>query len=75
MKWVAVPISSRPGENGEVFKAGDVDGLRHALTSVLGDAKKTRTMGSKSIEIINRWGFREDIAGLRQALAAVTGSA
>lgn len=69
------PDLVKPGENGEVFKAGDVDGLRHALTSVLGDVKKTRAMGSKSLEIINRWGFREDIAGLRQALTAVTGSA
>ena len=69
------PDLVRAGENGEVFKAGGRGRSAPRPDVGSGRCEKTRTMGSKSLEIINRWGFREDIAGLRQALAAVTGSA
>jgi glycosyltransferase involved in cell wall biosynthesis len=68
------PDLVRRGENGDVFRAGDVEDLGRALASVLGDPRKTRAMGQKSIEIIRRWGFHEDITGLRQALRAVVGA-
>jgi hypothetical protein len=32
-------------------------------------------MGQKSRTLIDRWSFREDLAGLKQALAAVQGGA
>lgn len=64
----------KSGENGYVFKAGDTGDLRTALVSVLGNLKTTRAMGQKSLEIINHWSFREDIAGLRRALEATVGA-
>lgn len=69
------PDLVKSGENGYIFKAGNVSDLRNALASVLNDLEKTRGMGQKSLEIINRWGFREDIAGLRVALEAFAGAA
>ena len=65
------PDLVRPGENGAVFPAGDIAGLRQALLDLTGDPRKCRAMGRKSLQIINRWGFEEDLAGLNQALASV----
>lgn len=61
----------RPGESGAVFRMGDVGDLARALREVLGDRARTQAMGRRSLEIIARWSFAEDVAGLRQALAAV----
>jgi glycosyltransferase involved in cell wall biosynthesis len=69
------PDLVKPGENGYVFKAGDISDLHNALVSVLSNPEMTRDMGRKSLEIINRWGYREDIDGLRGALELVVGTA
>ena len=66
------PDLVRPGQNGYVFPAGDIAGLRQALVNLLGDPAKCRIMGQKSLEIIETWGLEEDVAGLNQALASVT---
>jgi glycosyltransferase involved in cell wall biosynthesis len=66
------PDLVRPGENGNVFPAGDIAGLRQALVNLLGDPGRCRAMGQKSLEIISTWGLEEDVAGLNQALAYVT---
>jgi glycosyltransferase involved in cell wall biosynthesis len=58
------------GNNGIVFRAGDVDALSQALISVLQDRRYV-DMGQRSLEIVSHWGFGEDIAGLRSALAGV----
>ena len=58
----------RDGENGLQFPAGDVDALADRLVRVLADSGRCRAMGEKSGAIIARWGFAEDIAGLRAAL-------
>jgi len=65
------PDLVRPGENGAVFPAGDIAGLRQALVDLTGDPQKCRAMGEKSLEIINTWGIEEDVTGLNQALAYV----
>lgn len=57
------------GVNGAIFPAGDVGGLTRALSFTLGN-QAYRDMGRKSIERITRWGFGEDVAGLRQAFGA-----
>jgi glycosyltransferase involved in cell wall biosynthesis len=59
------------GENGYIFKTGDIDGLRQALVNIVDDTQKCRAMGQKSLEIVEKWGIEEDIAGLKQALAFV----
>lgn len=61
----------KQGENGYVFKAGDVNELADALHKVLKDKNRCRAMGQRSLEIISQWGFEQDVAGLRQALDVV----
>lgn len=65
------PDLVKPGENGYVFKTGDIDGLRQALTDIVSDPQKCWAMGQKSLEIIDKWGIEEDVAGLKRALAFV----
>jgi glycosyltransferase involved in cell wall biosynthesis len=65
------PDLVKPGENGYVFKSGDIVGLRRALTDIVSNPRKCEAMGQKSLEIIDKWGFEEDVAGLKQALACV----
>lgn len=60
------------GENGRIFKAGDITGLSDALRDLLSDADLRQRMGRKSKTIIAGWSYNEDIAGLREALAAVS---
>lgn len=66
-----VPDLVRPGENGAVFRADDIDDLTRALREVLADPARLAAMGRRSLEIIGRWSFEEDVAGLRRALAAI----
>lgn len=61
----------KPGENGAVFRTDDVDDLTRVLRQMLTDPQHLAAMGRRSLEIIERWSFAEDIAGLRRALAAV----
>jgi glycosyltransferase involved in cell wall biosynthesis len=61
----------RNGENGFIFPAGDVGALADALARVLDDPASCRRMGARSLEAISRWGFDEDLIGLKAALDAV----
>lgn len=63
----------REGDNGYVYPVGDAEALAAALRRTLADPAVSRRMGARSREIIDGWGFREDIAGLKAALAAATG--
>jgi glycosyltransferase involved in cell wall biosynthesis len=64
----AAPDLCRPGENGAIFRSDDAGDLARALVEVLGDADRLAAYGRRSREIIDKWSFREDVAGLRQAL-------
>jgi glycosyltransferase involved in cell wall biosynthesis len=61
----------RPGENGAIFAVDDVGALARALKDCLASPERSATMGRRSLEIIETWGFREDIAGLKQAIAGI----
>jgi glycosyltransferase involved in cell wall biosynthesis len=60
------------GVEGCVFPAGDVEALTAALRRVLATPETAAMMGQRGLERIRRWGFEEDIRGLRQALARAT---
>jgi glycosyltransferase involved in cell wall biosynthesis len=62
------PDLVRNGENGYIFKAGNVEDLFSVLKKTLEDSDRLQKMGRKSLEIINTWGFKEDVKGLKQAL-------
>jgi glycosyltransferase involved in cell wall biosynthesis len=71
----AAPDLVKDGVNGFVFKAGDVDDLHRALKSILAHPGQAKLMGTKSLEIINRWSFKQDISGIKSALATVMAAA
>jgi glycosyltransferase involved in cell wall biosynthesis len=59
------------GDNGFIYPVGDVAALATCLRSSVRDPARLAAMGRRSREIIDGWSFREDVAGLKQALAAV----
>ena len=63
----------KPGGNGFVFPAGNVDALAERLATILQDQGLRRRMGRASYEAISRWGIEQDVEGVLQALEAVTG--
>jgi glycosyltransferase involved in cell wall biosynthesis len=67
----AAPDLVHPGVNGAIVPVGDEVALAAALAPILGDPAHCRAMGEASRGIIANWGFDRDIAGLKQALAAV----
>jgi glycosyltransferase involved in cell wall biosynthesis len=67
----SAPDLVRPGENGTIFRTDDTDDMARAIRLVLQDEQQLAAMGRRSLEIIGRWSFEEDVAGLRQALSAV----
>ncbi len=68
------PDLVRNGENGYTFPCGDIPALAAALQGVLADPVHCRRLGQKSREIISQWGFEEDLRGLKNALAHLTGA-
>ena len=64
----SAPDLVKPGENGAIFRVDEVDDLARAMRDVVGDPVRLAAMGRRSREIIDRWSFAEDIAGLRRAL-------
>lgn len=61
----------RTGENGFVIKACDVSVLKNALAGCLVE-ERFRAMGERSLEIIQGWGIKENVDGLRIALGLPT---
>ena len=68
----AAPDLVRDGENGYVVPVGDIAALTRRLQDVIGDPGRAQRMGERSLEIIEKWGFKEDLEGLAQALKATT---
>jgi glycosyltransferase involved in cell wall biosynthesis len=65
------PDLVRPGENGAIFPTDDIAAMAQAIRDVMGDPRRLAAMGRRSLEIVSHWGFAEDIAGLRAALARI----
>ncbi len=63
------------GVEGCVFPAGDVAALTAALRTVLATPEAGAKMGRAARARIEGWGFEQDVEGLQQAIAFVTGSA
>lgn len=63
----------QPGRNGYNFPVGQVNELARVLNLAFWEEEAGKRMGQASTEIIRRWGLAEDVAAIRQALAAPTG--
>lgn len=61
----------RDGFNGATFGAGSPIRLAEALEPLVRDAEIRRRMGDASRQVISRWSYAEDEAGLRLALRSV----
>jgi glycosyltransferase involved in cell wall biosynthesis len=66
------PDLVRPGENGFIFQAGNITGLAEAIQKVIENQEKCRQLGEQSLKIIDKWGFTEDIQGLKKAILSVS---
>ena len=62
----------RSGENGFVITACDISILTNALAGCLVE-ERFRDMGERSLEIIQGWGIKENVDGLRIALGLPIG--
>lgn len=67
----AAPDLVHSGVNGAIFRGDDGADFTRAIRDVIVDPARLAAMGRESLRIIDRWGFAEDIAGLRAALAGV----
>ncbi len=61
------------GVEGCIFPVGDIPALINALRRVFATPQTASRMGELARQRISFWTFKEDIQGLRAALAAVTG--
>lgn len=60
------------GETGYVYPAGEVERLSEHLRVLVEQPRMRRKMGEAARERIDQWGFRQALAGLKQAVADVT---
>jgi glycosyltransferase involved in cell wall biosynthesis len=56
------------GCNGYVVPVGDTTALSSRLALLTSSRSRMEQMGRRSLEIIDRWSFREDVEGLTEAL-------
>jgi glycosyltransferase involved in cell wall biosynthesis len=61
------------GVQGAIFPVRDIDALTDALRRVLATPETASNMGQHALARIQHWSFEQDIQGLRQAIATVTG--
>lgn len=65
----------REGENGYTHPVGDVPALADRLDRVLADPAETARLGARSRALITPWSYDVTMAGILDALHAVTGGA
>lgn len=61
----------KAGENGYVFKTGDVETLTGKLAELIANKPLRERMGEVSLGIISHWGIAEDVKGIMAALESV----
>ncbi len=66
------PDIIKNGENGFIYPVGDIDALCECLSKLLSDVGLIKRMGEKSLEIVSKWSFEEDLNGILKALEYVT---
>jgi glycosyltransferase involved in cell wall biosynthesis len=66
------PDLVKDGENGFVFKAGDINGLAEALRRLTTERGLAQKMGAAGAERIQSWDYEADVCGLKAALEYVT---
>jgi len=57
--------------NGYVVPVGDIRSLADRLQTLTSDVQLCTKMGQESLSLINAWSFKEDLAGVKQAVSYV----
>ncbi len=57
------------GENGFLYRAGDVDALHNALHDLVNNAQQRRDMGRRSRDIIRRWDLNASVDGICRGIS------
>jgi len=61
----------RSGENGYVYRDGNINELARLLDQLTENDKLRTVMGKKSLEIISEWNYEKDVEGILKALECV----
>ena len=61
-----------PGVNGYVVKVGDVAQMAEHLAYLDQHRDEVKRMGDESLRVVNQWNYDADVAGILQAVNAVT---
>lgn len=67
----AVPDLLKEGINGYSFEAGNINQLAEKLLLISKNDNLRISMMRKSLEIISKWSYTEDIMGIKQALKII----
>jgi glycosyltransferase involved in cell wall biosynthesis len=59
------------GENGFIFKTGDINELTECLLKLLQEPELREKMGKRSLEIISRWSYKEDVVAILRTVEYV----
>ena len=59
------------GENGYIFKTGDIEGLAKYLGRMISSEALRKSMGKRSFEIIQNYNYQVDVEGVRKALSVI----
>jgi glycosyltransferase involved in cell wall biosynthesis len=64
----SAPDLVKDGENGFIYPVGEIEKLADCLLKLLSDSELKTKMGKRSLEIIHKWSYTEDIEGIIAAL-------
>lgn len=62
----------RPGENGFVYRVGDIEDLAACLKRFFSNDELICAAQKRSLSIIKTWSFDQDLEGLRDAIKSLT---
>jgi len=65
----------RDGENGFIFRTGDIDSLSECLSKLIQNEDLRKSMGERSFEIIRKWDYEADIEGILSAFRSINSGA
>ncbi|MBN1871710.1 MAG: glycosyltransferase, partial [Candidatus Omnitrophica bacterium] len=63
----------KQGENGFIFKTGNIEELTNRLYKLINDSNLRQAMGNNSFKIIEAWDYDKDIDGMLKALEHIPG--
>jgi glycosyltransferase involved in cell wall biosynthesis len=63
----------RDGENGALLRSGDIEGEARALAALADDPERRRRFGSRSLELVEPWGYERSVETFAEAVRIAAG--